>query len=78
MADSRNKAKKYLPQRKGYVPVILNDDRRAFIKISHLKHAVVLALLQETAREHGYSYDGPLRLPCDPDSVNDLLKYEVP
>ncbi|KAH6556090.1 hypothetical protein KP509_1Z205500 [Ceratopteris richardii] len=78
MADSRNKGSTFQRQTKGYVPVILKGEHRAFINIAQLKHPLVLTLLQETAREQGYSYNGPLRLPCDQDSLSYLLCYEHP
>ncbi|KAH7301653.1 hypothetical protein KP509_23G036500 [Ceratopteris richardii] len=78
MAESRSRCAKSERAIEGYIPVILDGKHRAFVKISELTHPGVVSLLNGTAIEQGFSYSGPLRLFCDPESFSSLLCRRIP
>ncbi|KAJ1411867.1 Small auxin-up RNA [Sesbania bispinosa] len=58
----------------GYLSVYVGPERQRFvIKIKIANHPLFKTLLDAAEKEHGYTNDGPLWLPCDVDFFCEAL-----
>lgn len=61
---------------KGYFPVYVGDHKqkqRFVMKTELANHPLIQKLLEEAEVEYGYSYDGPVSLPCQVDAFYGVL-----
>ncbi|KAG2244105.1 hypothetical protein Bca4012_022105 [Brassica carinata] len=59
----------------GHVAVTVGENRRRYVvRAKHLNHPIFRRLLAEAEEEYGFSNVGPLAIPCDESSFEEIMR----